>query len=217
MTEGIQYAKNLSEEIPKTNVFLVPGNHDVNRKSVTKSQTSYLDSVNDEAGITEMIRAGELEWRDNIRRLAEFKTFLENHGYGHLLEDPDRLVYGIERKIGNKTIGVGGFNSAWSCCRPSEAEKGKLWMAANWQSRTVLSKIKKADVRIALAHHPEGWFKEPEKQYFRRIQEKFHFILHGYEHDDWIAPISNHHAIVSAGACYERSGQRDGYNLVRID
>ncbi len=164
-----------SKEIPKANLFLVPGNHDVNRKAVTRAQTADLDGIG-EKEITEMIREGELPWQDNFRRLSEYKAFLDTHGYAHLLEDdPDRLVYGLTQKIGQKTVGIGGLNSVWSCCRPSDEEKGKLWMAANWQTRTVLSKIKKADVKIALAHHPHGWFREPEKQYFQRIQETSFF------------------------------------------
>jgi len=196
-----------SREIPKDRVFIVPGNHDVDRNAVTDMETMWLDMTDDENKITEMIRKAGQQWENCFRRLHSYREFLKTNGYDHLLTDPKRLVYAVNLEIGGKTIGIGGFNSAWSCSRDSAVERGKLWMAADWQSQTVLLKLKNADVKIALAHHPGDWFRESEKRYFTRIQESFHFFLHGHEHDDWTLPVSDYHATVSASACYVKNGQ----------
>ncbi|MCW8801042.1 MAG: metallophosphoesterase, partial [Desulfobacter sp.] len=43
------------KEIPKERIFLVPGNHDVNRKRVDAMTTPYLDSLDDQDRISDFM------------------------------------------------------------------------------------------------------------------------------------------------------------------
>jgi len=204
-------------EIPIENVFLVPGNHDVNRKKVNKALIKWLDDQEDENEITEMIKNADQLWNDYMRRLSNYHMFLKDYGFHHLLTDTNRLVYSEIREIGNLRIGIGGFNSVWSCCRPSKEEKANLWLGAKWQLKNILSNFKETDFNIALIHHPPNWFVEKEdKSFLNRVQETFRFCLHGHEHDEWVIQLTNGHTTISSDACYG-GDDKNGYNIVKLD
>lgn len=74
-----------------------------------------------------MIQDGKRQWRRYMERLADYRTFLESHGFDHLLGDPERLIYSTVREVSGHRVGLAGFNTAWSCGR--EGEHGRLWMA----------------------------------------------------------------------------------------
>ncbi len=208
-----------SRTVPKENLFLVPGNHDVNRAYAARQLTFWLDNLDDESEVTEMIKEAGFEWSMYMERLKEYRSFIEDYGFNHLLADPDRLIYAVVKRIGKLNVGIGGFNSVWSCCRPSKEEKSKLRLGAKWQLNTIRSRLKDVDFSVALIHHPPNWFVEEEdKKFLTRLREKFDFCLHGHEHEEWVvSQTGNGHTMVSASACYQRSDKLNGYNIVRLD
>lgn len=201
--------------VPRDRFYLVPGNHDVDRKEVTQDQWEWLDRQSDVYGIYNIIRDAGRQWQNYMQRLRPYAQFLTDRGYTHLLGDPDRLIYSDRVQVGDLTIGIVGFNSAWSCCR--EYEQFKLWIAGRWQNETLQSAIKGVDLPIALLHHPSNWFVPFEsKSFLRTIENDFRFCLHGHEHESWVYETYGHTRI-SAGACYERADEPTGYNFVRLD
>lgn len=207
--------ESFSPSIPINNVFIVPGNHDVNRNSVTPDQTDWLDRQTDLNRIFDLMRNHNIQWRRYMERLEEYCSFLNSFGYTHLLGNPHYMMFNSVRTISGIKVGIAGFNSAWSSCRNSE--KGKLWLAGKWQLETLLQKIKKADVSIALMHHPFNWFVEYEDPEFGRLLENhFNFFLHGHEHLGWVDQKPQHTRI-AASSCYDRTGRDNGYNIVRLD
>lgn len=221
-TDAIDFLESIrtlfASEVPKENIFVVPGNHDVNRKKVTADQTNWLDGQ-DSTTVEELIHAGELHWQRYVERLHDYRDFLKKAGYAHLLLDEDglkdRLIYGAQRQINGISVGIAGLNSAWSCCR--DGEKGKLWFAHRWQVENALSKLEGADLKIALVHHPPGWLVEHEEPHaFHLVEREFDFCLHGHEHHDWVDSKPSH-TRVAAGACYDHSAKPNGYNIVELD
>lgn len=214
LLEGARAA--FSSAIPHKNVFIVPGNHDVDRYEVTPDQTAWLTAQDrTTAEITGLIQNAGKQWRNYVGRLAAYREFLERRGYGHLLSDPARLIYDQMREFHGLKLGIAGFNSAWSCCR--KGEKGQIWLAGDWQSGTLVQNLRNADVRLALTHHPFGWFVEQEDAPLRICFEReFAFHLHGHEHLSWVNK-SDDHVRVAAAACYESSWTENGYNFVRLD
>ncbi len=207
--------ESFSPSIPIDNVFIVPGNHDVNRDSVTPDQTDWLDRQTDLNRIFDLVRSHNIQWRRYMERLEEYCSFLNNFGYTHLLGNPHYLMFNSIRTISGLKVGIAGFNSAWSSCRNSE--KGKLWLAGKWQLETLLQKIKKTDVSIALMHHPFNWLVDKEDPEFGRLLENhFNFFLHGHEHLGWVEQ-KPHHTRIAASSCYDRTGKDNGYNIVRLD
>lgn len=201
--------------VPAENVFVVPGNHDVNRDYVTEDQTKWLDDQIGTERVTDLIQRKALQWKRYVERLRNYAVFLAEHGYTHLLQDPDRLIYSITRETNGRVVNIVGLNSAWSCGR--DGEKAKLWMGARWQVGHLTGSMPPADISIALMHHPSNWLGEYEDPIFlREIEREFQFSLHGHEHQEWVTIVPSH-VRIAAGACYDRSDKPNGYNFVRVN
>ncbi len=202
-------------EVPLGDLFLVPGNHDVDRREVLESQTEWLDRQMLDR-VEKLIHDGGPEWRGLMRRLGPYQDFLRSHDLGHLFGDPQRALWATVREVHGLRLGLAGFNSAWSCGR--NGERGKLWAAGHWQQGTLREKLAVADFSLALIHHPPDWLVEYETPAFRReLRQDFKFLLHGHEHQDWVESGDDGFTTIAAGACYDRSDKENGYNLVRLD
>jgi predicted MPP superfamily phosphohydrolase len=200
--------------VPHSNVFLVPGNHDVDRGEVTQEQTEWLRQA-DVSTVTKLIQEAGSRWAGYMERLKAYKEFLKQRRYEHLLGDPDRLIYAQTREVCGLKIGIAGFNSAWSCS--PQDEKGRLWLGGDWQEGVLTSQLDEADFKIALIHHPLNWFvKQEDPKLSRLIEREFAFCLHGHLHQEWVEESSDGHTRIAAAACYERSDRENGYNFVRL-
>jgi 3',5'-cyclic AMP phosphodiesterase CpdA len=209
-------------QIANERVFLVPGNHDTNIKEVRQEFSEYLDKQQDDKYVTDLFNTpGKIA--AYMIRLNEYRSFLEKYGFSHLLRRGrcDFLFAEIV-EINGVRIGIGGFNSAWSSSGIGDKEKGKLWLAANYQLNTIRNDLRDAAFSIALMHHPSHWLSARERanDFMHDVEETFRFLLHGHEHESWVdekANDRNGHAIISAGACYQGSEKPSGYNFVRCD
>ncbi len=209
--------------VDRERFFLVPGNHDVHRGQVNPSDTGWLDARigPSDGDVVALLKEGGTQWRSIAGRLGEYRAFLERHGYHHLLDDPRRLLYTSVREIRGLKLGIAGFNTAWSCCR--DGERGKLWWGGRWQAKELAGRLEDCDLRIALTHHPGGWFTEAEDPAADdMLKRRFDLRLHGHEHRGWIEMVSrvsegHDHLRLSAGACYAASEKEKGYNFGRLD
>jgi len=211
--EGVRNA--FRNPIPACNVFIVPGNHDVNRHAIFQEQTTWLDGQRDVEEVIALIQKGEARWQPYIARLASYRNFLQAN-YPHLLTDPERLLYAIAQEVAGIRIGVIGLNSAWSAGRNDE--RGKLWLAGRWQLGHLKPVISEADLSIALIHHPTSWFNQFEEPGLtREIKRSVDFHLHGHEHQAWVEQNTEGHVQIAAGAVYDRSNRESVYNIVQVD
>ena len=222
--EANEFLERIREIFPNldiSNIFIVPGNHDVNRTLVTDDQTEWLEKLrkdkleNGRNRINKLIMENGVQWKRYMERLNDYKGFLENNGYKHLLEeDPDRLIYSTIRDINGFKVGIAGLNSAWSSYGGDE-DKAKLWLGT-YQISEARNKLKDTMLSIAIIHHPSNWFTDFEDlRINRKIERNFNFHLHGHEHQEWVTPIDKHIRIAS-GALYNGSEQKNGYNFVRL-
>jgi len=204
-------------EVPLRDLFLVPGNHDVDRRKVSPGLTHWLDSLRDLDPVVALIRDPGVDWPGIMQRLGPYQDFLRGHDLGHLLGDPQRALWATVREIHGLRVGLAGFNSAWSCGR--DGERGELWAAGHWQQGTLREKLAGAEFSLALMHHPPDWLVEHETPALRReLRHDFKFLLHGHEHQVWVEPVAGGlFTTIAAGACYEGSTKENGYNLVRLD
>jgi Leucine-rich repeat (LRR) protein len=207
-----------SPVVEQRNLFLVPGNHDVNRAKISKFEIGFLENAQ-LAEIEKIIQTAGVDWKRLIGRLEDYANFLECFDYDHLLTQRDRLIYADAREVAGVRIGIAGFNSAWSAYGGKE-ELGKLWMAGRFQLETLRETMPAHDMKIALLHHPCNWLGSEENPSFRRLLgREFTFVLHGHEHQDFVeTDASTGHSVISAGACHEWSeSKNNGYNFIRLN
>ncbi len=205
--------------VEQRNLFLVPGNHDVNRKRIARYEKIFLQEVKSLDEIQQVVQEAGLDWQRLLGRLEDYASCLERFGYDHLLTQRDRLIYADAREVAGVRIGIAGFNSAWSA-QGGREDLGKLWMAGRFQLETILGNMPPHDIKIALLHHPTNWLVPEENPSFGRLLEReFTFVLHGHEHQDFVrTDASTGHSIISAGACHEWSeSKNNGYNFVRLN
>lgn len=211
--ESVRTACNLE----KDRMFLVPGNHDIDRSRVAASETFWLDNQSSAKAIGACLREGGVQWQRFMERLEAYREFLTKAGYHHLLKRPDHLIYATELTLAGVKLGIAGLNSAWSCCR--NGERGHLWLGGEWQIVELATDLElaKVNLRIGLMHHPSSWIVEHEDPPLRRrLEEQFDILLSGHEHDDWVWESKNRHVHIAAGALYDPSLKKYGYNLVRL-
>jgi Leucine-rich repeat (LRR) protein/predicted MPP superfamily phosphohydrolase len=210
-----------SPELGLRDVYLVPGNHDVNRYFIDEAQTDWLRANGRSLDqVLAMLRANKAQWRRYRERLDDYYTFLRDYEYGHLLTDPSRLYFADTREVADIRVGIAGLNSAWSCFGGDD-DKAKLWMCGHYQIEQTLAQLDKsgARIRIALIHHPGNWFVASEDPDVKRSLERdFQFILHGHEHQGWVdTNADTGHVVLSGGACYDRSDRPNGYSVTRLE
>ncbi|MEM6453468.1 MAG: metallophosphoesterase, partial [Acidobacteriota bacterium] len=199
-------------------IFLVPGNHDVDRNKFGELETAWRETAK-EATVERLIQKGGRAWDQLTERLDDYRAFLKAHDLTHLQPDAvcaNRAIWHATRSIAGASIGLVGFNTAW--CSGENAEQGRLWMGAHWQHETLHQKVREADVRIAMLHHPPAWLHPHEAPKFARaLRRDFHLILHGHEHLDWVDEHAGGRATIAAGACYQGSRRPNGYSVIRLD
>lgn len=205
--------------LSKERLFLVPGNHDINRNSINKDaqeslitkakhSREYVDEIN------QRFANSTLELKSAMSRLNEYKNFISKF-LPELQNDMERCFYTRTLKIGNIAIGIAGFNSAWSCA--GEEDDRHLWLGAQWQFNQAESELSQADVRIGLIHHPADWLNDAERDIVtRRTSTIFDFWLHGHSHNSWVTPSPNL-ITIGAGAVGAHSTEEFGINLTKLD
>lgn len=199
----------------RSNLFIVPGNHDVNRTLITEDQNDWIEKQVDSNNIINLLNNTPLMWSRIMERLKDYRDFVEEIGCNHLLSDPQRLTFTAKRFINGVSVGITGLNSVWSCSK--EGQKGKIWSGGLWQIYKSVPLIKECDVKIAIIHHPTGWFVEQEDQEISRLlQLEYDFCLHGHEHRGWVEKVNNHIRIASS-ACYNRHDKENGYCYTNIN
>jgi predicted MPP superfamily phosphohydrolase len=205
--------------LPKDRLFIVPGNHDVNRESINSDAQCTLtqwakNSHAHSAGIEQRFNDRTKEFLEAVRRLDEYAQFVKEY-VPHHLDNYGRHCYAKTVEIDGLKVGIAGFNSAWSCAGPEDDRA--VWLAAEWQFNTAKNELSQSCVRIGLIHHPVDWLNVNDRDIAtRRISTDFHFWLHGHSHNAWVAPTQNH-INIAAGAVGALASEEFGINLVHID
>jgi hypothetical protein len=204
-------------EIPVRDLYVVPGNHDVDRFEVSPGETEWLRNPERRLqDVLAVMRDNTKQWRAWMDRLGAYRNFLTSYGLLHLVPDDPHLIWADAREISGIRVGIAGFNSAWSCA--TKVEKGKLWCGGEWQLSQLKQRLGPVTFSFAIIHHPGNWFSDQEDPSFmRRLRQEFPLLLHGHEHLEWVEVDLDGHAILSSAACYNSSWMPNGYNLAQID
>jgi tetratricopeptide (TPR) repeat protein len=158
-------------------IFIVPGNHDVNRMQARAVQTyDVLLRVPEFLDPTEQ---GQFE-RQAI--FSRFQAYAEND----LTCSGEHWLFssaGILRRtvsVRGQTIGILGVNTAWLSC--SDEDRHKL-SAGKGLLEDGLESLQGCNLKIVLGHHPLDWFLDTDLEPVRALFGRHTALyLHGHMH-----------------------------------
>lgn len=202
--------------VRKDRMFIVPGNHDVNREALHVPASR--DLLQDRDSVNRVYHDRKAR-RLFLRRFDNYRELVNNE-CNHIPLGEDSLHYVRYRTIGGKVVRITGLNSAWTSSE--DGEYGKL-VLGDAQVREALGTgpRKRVDVRILLFHHPLDWLQEFDRDDCEPLcHSGFDFVLHGHLHRAGILTLTapDRQAIVlGAGACYLGRDKPNAYNFVHLD
>ncbi len=205
--------------VAKDRLFVVPGNHDVNRRAIDGDAQSALnakadDSERHEAEINRRIHNRSFEFQNAMHRLAAYVDFTQRF-LPHQYDSDGRATYAKVVQVAGATIGICGLNSAWACDGGAE---GRLWLGAEWQFNRAKLELQNTTLRIALMHHPVDWLNQSERDYSAiRMANDFHFFLHGHSQPQNALVEPGKCTTITAGIMAAEIPYAFGVNLVRLD
>jgi 3',5'-cyclic AMP phosphodiesterase CpdA len=206
-------------------IFIVPGNHDLDRDSFELLPDGIKKPLTEEKEIKEWLEDNKKRSR-MLEPFEAFNEFVKDYAGGSFsgYADSYRLA------AAGKEIALLGFNSALMCGRRRDEnyeidDKGKL-MVGEHQVYDSLRKNQDADLRIVVMHHPFDWLTEQDCNRVEiRLKQEAHFILCGHQHRPKVTietGTAGDCIIIPAGASYDRRKGADpqynnAYNFVHLD
>jgi len=141
-------------KLPKSKLFIVPGNHDIDRDKVTDG-AGYIISAIDSNDKMYKICSGLEDVKLVLSKFNNFNDFIRKYfGKKRSIFD-SRFHYIHKVNISGKKVALLGLNSAWSAFG-GDIDRGKL-ILGELQIRKALEESQDADIRIAIFHHPFDW------------------------------------------------------------
>jgi len=172
-------------EIQRGNLFIIPGNHDVNCATFQKYAVERSEKLNNGEKITE-----SLEDVEDVelfgRRIANYTQALKKIAPHTNIQNPGWFCT-ADLFIGDKKITILCLNTAWLC---TGSDKDKPCLGER-QLAEALKKANDSDIVVALFHHPVGKWREIDDTQKCEILLQKHCALwfHGHTHlPDW--PVS---------------------------
>lgn len=182
-------------------IFMIPGNHDVNRLEARVAQTydvllrvpEFLDP--DERGLFE---------RRQI--LSRFRAFMDKdvtQSVPHWLESP-KGVYTWKENCKGLRIGLLAINTAWLSY--SDNDRNRL-VIGKGLLEVGLETLQDCDFKIVLGHHPLDWFVDSESEATQALLGRHNVLyLHGHMHEGragYLEGAGYPFLALQSGACFQ--------------
>ena len=223
------HLKKVEEEISLRNsrfgkecTFIIPGNHDINRRNLAKYVRVPLEpeAVPQFLADTHAFATASAlspEWLLAMRPLNEYIQALRDYEYDYLIPDTyaeATLNYSVDLAVDAIPVSVTGINSAWSCYGVNDYGH----VAVNFKRAVNQLKAMPNEhaVRFLLVHHPPNWLVGQDQQDFRKcVPGRFDLYLHGHEHHNYLDV--NDQAYVTMGAGATDGGDDLTYSISQLD
>lgn len=204
--------------LPQRPVFVVPGNHDVNRGLIDQIYEAGLQTLTSRDALDAVLR-DESSLAQATERLQDWEQFESEWEVGVELASVDPLAKVARFSSGNVEIGVACLNTAWRASGGDE-DRGRL-LVGEAQIDAALAAVDDAEVRIVVMHHPLTWLAGFDSESTRsRLESTGAFVLTGHDHTaDPTTEIGIGGAAVygRAGCMYAGHSYSNSYTLVDID
>jgi len=220
---ALDWLYNLLEKlkISPDNVFIVPGNHDIDRNELTEFSKLKFD---DEDSVTKFLNKGGNERIATFKKLDNFYEFTKNF-YGDKNPYGENYYLSTTMQVGENRISIVGLNTAWFSGERRFEDgavilDGKALIVGENQVRKAYEFLGDVDLCFTVMHHPFSWLADFDEGIIKRIVMKnSNIIFHGHIHSssttESIEPDSRC-ITLSAGASYIKNRIKR-YTLCKIN
>ncbi|MBW1781289.1 MAG: SUMF1/EgtB/PvdO family nonheme iron enzyme [Deltaproteobacteria bacterium] len=203
--------------LSRERLLIVPGNHDVDRKAISRGAHAIAASLDNRQAVNEVL-GNEQDRRMILRRFDAYARFVGDYFAGQIGLDDKHYFYTRTFELAGRRIVVLGLNSA--VLAAGDEDRGRLVLGER-QVRETLEASRGADLRIALMHHPFDWLREFDRDDCESpLMGGCDFILHGHLHRTGLQSLTTPDAramIIAAGACYETRDYPNACNWLQLD
>ena len=209
---------------PKERLFVVPGNHDLDRSTITAGARQIGENF-DQQDIVNDVLGSTRDMKLMMRRFKAFQIFLKKYNLTRPLDEvPPPLYWNYEFKHAGRKILLSGLNSAW-ICGSDEDDRNRVVIGERQVRGALL--VDNADneqtptIRIVLMHHPFDLLREFDEDISAALlMDGCDFILHGHLHKTSLNQLTspdNACMRIAGGACYKSRKFPNTYNFVSLD
>jgi predicted MPP superfamily phosphohydrolase len=211
-----------SLNVAPSRLFIVPGNHDLDRTEVRRNRVIEQGQNTALANREEVNQFIDDNLRTNwdhlfFRRLASFEDFRRSITEAQSRRDtPFFSTYSVN--IQATEVGIACLNSAWrSTGEEAESDYGRLLLGERSLTEA-LSDIEHCSIKLAVFHHPLAWLKEFDREDCRAILLRhFDVIFTGHNHktNPEVHATPHGRAIFSeGGALFVSRRYYNGYSIL---
>ncbi len=209
-------------ELPKSALFVVPGNHDVLRsehKAVLLTALREARTQEDYLNTCQQLASPEIQNLLN-RRLSSYWKFAKGLPIRRRTSAEKLWFVDKIRGKGGATVAVAGLTSSWAAGEDGEDSKRYL-AVGDFQMRPALESLRnmEADIRVVMLHHPlDSLHLRDEHALRNELCNTCDVILRGHLHNTDITSTTNpdwQHVTLAAGSAYETVWTMNGYLLAR--
>jgi len=222
--KALEYIQSIATvcEINNKRIFIIPGNHDVDRDMIDKRHIGWWYAFKTEEEVT-----GNLSSEDSFPKIIAksqaymefFKKCMSNDiQIGKFGQYLCKLQYDTEN--GKKEVIIAGLNSSLFCGYDGD-ENGKLALGmeqVNFFDQTINPD---EDIVITCIHHPFKCFHPCEQTTLNILQRFSDVILSGHVHEASNSAIRDGSVgetiFITAGASYKKREQENGFNIIELD
>lgn len=175
--------KPLIENFPllKEHIFIVPGNHDLERESLFKyTRDGLVADINNNYNNLEQIIIRNREENKIYSQQSKYKNFEKEFYSSYSNSNWSFFDFSSKFTIADLKIGVSCLNSSWMSF--DDNDFGNL-IIGKTQIEKSLEFIEDSDFKIAIFHHPIDFVIKEDKQYIEPLLHKnYDLILNGHTH-----------------------------------
>ena len=201
-------------DLTKDDIFITPGNHDLNRDILTRGDKSGLNSYAiDKKTVNELITES-IDARTELKHLTQFNTFINNLENKNKIYSND-VFTAYKKTIGKVDIGIVNLNS--TILSFENDSYGKLIIGEE-QLRLAYTHIKDCDIKIANVHHSINWLQGFEQQLVKKFYYRnFNLVFIGHEHMEQPELVNFNDEdtlIINSASIFQGRNNINGYSLL---
>jgi len=204
----------LLNDLP-ANIFLIPGNHDVDRNQARSVQRHNVLWT-----IPEFLDPTAKGLAERELLYPRFQAYAESemHDWIHVKStwlSNQEGTYIYKMNIRGHKLGILGINTAWL----SESDKDRQKLSpGELMLKDGLETLSDCDTRIVLGHHPIDWFRDEEVGSIRSLLGQYSAIyLHGHPNKNFKQPeLGTRYSFlpIQAGAAFQVRPKEQWFNRV---